>query len=463
MNQRGFESSHSSLDRKVVHLMEKEHAMHIARPAALRDVEATGLAFPFLVELMLKIFFQGGQLRLWDIKERIKLPLAAIEPLIAFMRAERLCELQGHSVAEADITYILTDQGRLRALDALQKNQYTGPCPVALDAYVAQVEKQSVSKQHIGREEMRQAFDGVVLADGLVDQVGPALNSARSIFVYGPSGSGKTYLAERLAQAMQGAIWVPYAFTVDSEVIQVFDPLVHKAIDMGADEARSLDRRHSYDERWVKCSRPVIITGGELTLAALDLEFDSNSRFYSAPPQVKANNGLLIIDDLGRQRVAARDLLNRWIIPMDRRVDYLALHNGKKFRVPFDVAQVFSTNLAPEELADDAFLRRLGYKIFVGAMPMAKYRELFLQSCSRLGVAYSEDAFNYLLAELHGRTGRPLYACYPYDLVSKVRDRALYEGTLPELSRDALEWAWLAYFGSIEPVEGSHRKGGLKP
>lgn len=459
MNRFGLESSH---DRKVVHLVEKEHSQQIARPAALRDVEAAGMPFPFLVELMLKILFHGGQLRLWDIKERIKLPLAALEPLIAFMRAERLCELQGHNVSEADIAYMLTDQGRQRAMDALQKNQYAGPCPVPLEGYVTQVEKQSVSNQHIGREEMRQAFDGVVLADGLIDQVGPALNSARSIFIYGPSGSGKTYLAERLTQAMQGAIWVPYAFAVDSEVIQVFDPLVHKPVDQPEEEVRSLDRRHTYDERWIKCSRPIIITGGELTLAALDLEFDPNSRFYSAPPQVKANNGLFIIDDLGRQRAAARDLLNRWIIPMDRRVDYLTLHNGKKFRVPFDVAQVFSTNLGPEELADEAFLRRLGYKIYIGATTAAKYRELFLQACSRLGVAYSDDAFSYLLSDLHGRSGRPLYACYPHDLASKVRDRALYEGILPELSREILEWAWLAYFGSAEPVEESHRKGGPK-
>ncbi|MBS1189187.1 MAG: ATPase [Rhodocyclaceae bacterium] len=459
MNRLGLESTS---DRKVVHLMEKEHAMHVARPAALRDVEATGLSFPFLVELMLKIFFQGGQLRLWDIKERIKLPLAVIEPLIAFMRTERLCELQGHSVAEADIAYILTDLGRARAMDAFQKNQYAGPCPVTLDAYTAQVERQSVSNQHIGREAMQQAFSGVILADGLVDRVGPALNSARSIFIYGPSGSGKTYVAERMAQAMQGAVWVPYAFAVDSEVIQVFDPLVHKPIDTPADDVRSLDRRHTYDERWVKCARPVIITGGELTLSMLDLEFDPLSRFYSAPPQVKANNGLFIVDDLGRQRVAAKDLLNRWIIPMDRRVDYLALHNGKKFRVPFDVAQVFSTNLAPEELADDAFLRRLGYKIYVGATTPGKYRDLFQQACSRLGVAYSEDAFNYLLGDLHNRSGRPLYACYPYDLVSKVRDRSLYEGLLPELSQEMLEWAWLAYFGPIESAEESHHQGGLK-
>ena len=403
---------------------DKEYPAHLGRPPTPRDIESTGMPQSFLVELMLKILFQGGQLRLWDIRGRIMLPLPVIEPLIDFMRAERLCEIQRGSGGGPEVLYMLTDLGRARALDAQAKNQYAGPCPVPLTAYVAQVEKQGVvGSQHISREAMQQAFEGIILPEGMIDQVGPALNSGRSIFIYGPSGSGKTYLAERLILGMQGAIWVPYAFAVDSEIIQVFDPLVHRPVDMaGEDDVKSLDRRHTYDERWVKCMRPVVMVGGELTLSALDLEFDPASRFYVAPPQVKANNGLFIVDDLGRQRVAARDLLNRWIIPLDRRVDFLTLHNGKKFRIPFDVSPVFSTNLSPQELADEAFLRRLGYKIYVGATPENKYRELFQLACSRLGVPYSEQAFNFLVRELHGRSGRGLFACYPYDLVSKARE-----------------------------------------
>lgn len=442
---------------------DREHHQQSGRPPAPKDADATGLSFPFLVELMLKSIFQGGQLRLWDCREKTHLPLAVVESVVGFMRAERLCEIQSAGAAGNDMHYALTDLGRARALDALAKNQYTGPCPVSLDAYVAQVEKQCIaSSRHVGREEMRRAFDGIILPEGLVDQVGPALNSGRSIFIYGASGAGKTYLAERLALAMalRGAVWVPYAFAVDSEVVQVFDPLVHKPVEQPAKEARGLDRHHSHDERWVRCARPVVMAGGELTLAALDLEFDPVSRFYTAPPQVKANNGLLIIDDLGRQRVTVQDLLNRWIVPMDRRVDYLTLHNGKKFRLPFDVSQVFSTNLSPEQLADEAFLRRFGYKLHLAAASEDRYRKLVQQACSRLGVPYSDEAFRFLVQRLHGRSGRPLYACYPHDLVSRVRDRAFYEGILPELSPEALEWAWQAYFGSIEPVAESHHRGG---
>lgn len=434
-------------------------------PPAPREVEDTGLSQPFLVELMLKILLQGGQLRLWEFRERTLLPVAVVDALIGFMRAERLCEIQGTGAAPGDMLYGLTDLGRARAQDALARNQYAGPCPVSLEAYVAQVLKQSVlASRNIGREQMRQVFDGVILPEGVVDQIGPALNSGRSIFIYGPSGTGKTYLAERLALAMalQGAVWVPYAFAVDAEIIQVFDPLVHRPVELPTPEARSLDRRYSFDERWQKCLRPVVMAGGELTLDNLDLEFDPVSRVYAAPPQVKANNGLLVIDDLGRQRVAVQDLLNRWIVPMDRREDCLSLHTGRKFRIPFDVGQVFSTNLSPQQLADDAFLRRLGYKLYLGAVSEEKYRALLQQACSRLGVPYSDQAFHFLVQTLHGRSGRPYYACYPYDLVSRARDRAFYEGTLPELSHETLAWAWLAYFGHIEPPTESQPRGGEK-
>lgn len=452
----------SRRERNLPHLA--DHGLRPAKPPLPRDIESTGMPSFFLVELLLKIFFHGGQLRLWDLTDRSKLPVAVIEPLLGFMRAERLTETLGHkSGSSAEVAYALTDLGRERALGALAKSQYAGPCPVTLESYVAQTEKQSLRYMHIGRAAVQAAFSGVVLGDGLLDQVGPALNSGRSIFIYGPSGSGKTYLAERLGAVLEGSIFVPHAIEVDNEIIQIFDPMVHRPLENTEPEVRSLDRRNAHDERWVHCLRPVVTTGGELTLAMLDLEFDATTRFYAAPPQLRANNGLLILDDLGRQRVAARDLLNRWIIPMDRRIDYLALHTGKKFRVPFDVALVFSTNLSPDRLADEAFLRRLGYKIHIGPMPEAKYREIFQQACSRLGVPYSDEAFAYLLQRLHAPAGRPLFACYPQDILSKAVDLALYQGTLPELSPATLDWAWLNYFGpdkevphSTEPADPSH-------
>lgn len=420
------------------------------KPAMPRDIEETGLPFLFLIELTLKTFFQGGQLKLWDLKERLKLPVAVIEQLISFMRAERLCEVQQRSVADSEIAHALTDLGRSRAQNALEKNQYVGPAPVPLPAYVSQIERQSVRGLRVGREEMRHAFDGIVIAERLLDQVGPALNSGRAIFIHGPSGSGKTFVAEHLFGVLGGTVYVPYAIAIDNEVIQVFDPLVHQpaAASHGTEE-RHLDRRHAHDERWVQCQRPVVMTGGELTLSMLDLEFDPLARFYTAPPQFKANNGLLVIDDLGRQLVSARNLLNRWIVPLDRRVDYLAFHTGKKFRVPFDVVLIFSTNLAPGDLADDAFLRRLGYKIFVGPVDEMQYRNIFRQVCTRLDVGYTDAAFDYLVRHLHEKSGRPLLACYPEDIVGKARDRTLYEGAPAQLSEEILDWAWLNYFGTV--------------
>lgn len=422
---------------------------HAAKPPALRSVEDTGLAFLFLVELALKTFFHGGQLKLWDLKERLKLPIVVIEPLISFMRAERLCEVQHRSVTDQEVAHGLTDLGRSRAQSALEKNQYLGPAPVPLDAYIAQIERQTVRGVTIGRDELRHAFDGVVVSDDLLDHLGPALNSGRAIFLHGPSGSGKTFVAEHLFSVLGGAVHIPHAIAVDNEVVQVFDPLFHKLAPRHDSEVKHLDRRDGHDERWANCLRPVVMTGGELTLPMLDLEFDPLARFYSAPPQLKANNGLLIIDDLGRQLLSPRDLLNRWIVPLDRQVDYLTFHTGKKIRVPFDVTLIFSTNLSPDDLSDAAFLRRLGYKIYLGPVDEGQYKRIFQQVCARLDVPFSESAFTYLLNELHGTSGRPLLAGYPEDIVGKARDRAVYSGLPVTLSDDLLEWAWISYFGVV--------------
>lgn len=418
-----------------------------AAPCAPPDVARTGIPFPFLVDLTLKTFFAGGQLKLWEVADRMKLPAAVMEPLLGFMRAERLCEVAHRGPADTDISYQLTDAGRARAESTLARSQYVGPAPVSLHAYVAQVERQSVARMRVSQDTMRRAFDGIVIRDSLLDQIGTALNSSRALLVYGPSGSGKTYIAEHLVNVLYGDIHVPYALYIDGEVILVYDPLVHHPAREAACH-EGLDRPRSGDERWVLCRRPVVMTGGELTMSLLDLQFDSNTRFYAAPPQVKANNGLLIIDDLGRQLVQPEQLMNRWIVPLDRRIDHYALHTGKKFSLPFDVNVVFSTNLLPAELADGAFLRRLGYKVCVGPVDDADYRRIFLEVCARTGVPYSEEAYNYLLREHHDAEERPLLACIPLDIVSKLRDRAEYLGRPAEMTKDSLRWAWESYFAA---------------
>ncbi|MDR3390402.1 MAG: ATP-binding protein [Sulfuriferula sp.] len=410
-------------------------------------VEETGLGFLFLVELLVKILFLRGQLRLLDLAQHSKLSVGVLEPLLAFMRTERLCEVTRSSETETSTIYNLTELGRLRAQDFLQKSQYAGAAPVSLNAYIDQVHQQSIATMRVTREKLAQAFSGLIVKQSILKQFGAAMNSGRAIFIYGPAGSGKTFIAEHLVGLLSDEVAIPHAIVVDNEVIQIFDPLTHTpALPLNEGVVLELDRRKSCDNRWVLCHRPVIKTGGELSLSMLDLDFDESARFYQAPPQVKANNGLLIIDDLGRQLTPAIDIMNRWIVPLDRHVDYLALHTGKKFILPFDVIVVFSTNMPPSKLADDAFLRRLGYKIYVGPLDEGEYRAIARQVCDELQIPYDEEGISYLLRELHYKTGKPLNACIPRDILEQVRDIARYEGIAPKLSEELLDWAWNNYF-----------------
>jgi hypothetical protein len=417
-------------------------------PSAPQRVEDTGLDFSFLVELITKVLYVRGQLRLPELAQHVKLSLGVLEPLLTFMRAERLCEMARQGDSDGSMAYTLSDLGRARARDFLERSQYAGPAPVSLDIYVRQVERQSIKNMGVTRDEVNRAFEGIVVRQELLDQFGAAMNSCRPILVYGPAGSGKTYISERLVRLLSGKIAVPYAIEVGNEVIQVFDPVVHQPVP--ADDARLsvLDRGRNHDGRWVLCQRPVVITGAELTLPMVDLQFDQKARFYQAPPQIKANNGLFIVDDLGRQLVSPQDLMNRWIVPLDRHVDYFGLHTGKKFELSFDVIVVFSSNLNPSKLADEAFLRRLGYKIHVGPVPEPEYRRIFEQVCAQNEIAFDEGGYQFVLNELHGATGKPLLACMPRDILGQLRDYARFIGREPKLSESLLDWAWHNYFAS---------------
>lgn len=415
-----------------------------------RSPEQTGLPFLFLIELVSKVLFLRGQVRLLELSSHLKLANSVLDPLIAFMRAEKLCEAvrRGGSNTDADLTFTLTDTGRARATEFLSRSAYAGPTPVTVQDYCAQVEAQSVSHMHVLREDIAREFEGIVVSPDVLDKFGAAMNSGRAIFIHGPAGSGKTFLAECLAGLLKGDIWVPYAILVDGEVVQVYDPAVHHEATSEVAQASLLDKRDAPDPRWVRCKRPAVLTGGELTLDMLELQFDPGTRYYQAPPHLKANNGIFIIDDLGRQLVAPQELMNRWIVPLDRRVDYLALHTGKKFRVPFDVSVIFSSNYKPADLADEAFLRRLGYKVYVGPVSPDDYRSIFIGASERAGVPFDEDAYQALLRDGHARDQRPLLACIPFDIVSKVRDRANYLGTTPQMTPESLVWAWQCYFST---------------
>lgn len=415
---------------------------------APRTMDETGLPFLFLVELLSKVLFQRGQVRLPELASHLKLSISVITPLVTHLRNEKLCEVtrSGGSGTDADLTYHLTEAGIQRAIAAINRNAYAGPAPVTLAAYVAQMEAQSVRHLHVTRDDVRSAFDDVVASALVLDQLGAAMNSGRAIFIYGLAGSGKTFLAERLCHLLHGAIAVPYAIMIDNEVVPFYDPVQHRPA-AAAQVDDSADLLRTLDARWVRgLQRPTALTGGELTLEMLDLRFDANTRLYQAPPHLKANNGIFIIDDLGRQRCSPLELMNRWIVPMDRGVDYLSLHTGLVFQVPFDVVVVFSSNFLPERLSDGAFLRRLGYKIEVPPQTPAEYQQLFRQACAQYGMPYDDAAFDYLLSGLHARDETPLLACYPRDLIRQVRDLARYEDTPPVVNQRSLDWAWHNYF-----------------
>ena len=411
------------------------------------SLEATGLPAAVVIDLVLKHLQRGGDISIAELGAQLALPLPLLERLLGFLRDERFVEVPRRGSFDADVRYALTEAGRVRADEAQRRNQYVGPAPVSRADYVARVDRQRIAGARIAPERVESALAPLVLAPQLVATLGAALNSQRPLFLYGASGTGKTWLAEHLVDVVDGAIWVPHAIEVDGEIIQVFDPTVHRRIDIGA-AGESLDRSRQPDGRWVLCRRPVVKLGGEMTLAMMDLERDPLTRFYRAPAQLKANNGLLLFDDLGRQRSSAHQILNRWIVPLDRRVDYLSLHTGASFQVPFDVQVIFSSNLSPASLDDPAFVRRLGYKVRLDALDETSYRQVFRQACERAGVAHDEVAADCLVGELHARSGMPLLPAYPLDLVLKVRDRAAYQGVEPRLTPEALRWAWALYFAA---------------
>ena len=421
-------------------------------PKPPKTVEETGLTLGFLVELACKTLYFGGVMTLAAISEELALSVSVTNDVMEFMKKERLAEVKKGADLRASYIYALTDLGRERSREYLRLSGYLGAAPVTLKSYTEVARKQTVRKMAVTRETMKRAFDGVILPPGLLDRLGPAVNSGRSIFLYGPSGNGKTFIAEHLAKVLSGSIFIPHALCIDNQVIRVYDPVNHEKIELAGsmDPAKAiLGERAEYDRRWVLCERPVVVAGGELTLAMLDLSFDQVSKFYEAPLQMKANGGIFLIDDLGRQLVRAFDLLNRWIVPLEKARDYLTLQNGKKFEIPFDQIILFSTNIAPRELADEAFLRRIGYKIKIDYLREEVYVAICRQVCERLAVGFRPDVIRYLLDEEHAVRGIRLSACHPNDVISRVVEICQFEGAQPRLDNELIQRACRDYFTEL--------------
>ena len=429
-------------------------AVHLSAlpPVGPRTLEETGLGTGFLLELTCKILYTGGTMPLASLSSRLALPVSVTSDLAEILKKERLAEVRSGGDVRASYVYALTDLGRDRAREFLKASGYAGAAPVTPAQYAEVAWKQSVQKIPVTARRMAEAFDGVILPPDLLERLGPAVNSGRSLFLYGPSGTGKTFIAERLKTLLEGSIFIPRAIAVDSHVVRVFDPAFHTEINIGEgldSFGDILEGGPRYDRRFVLCERPAIIAGGELSLAMLDLCFDPASGYYESPLQLKANGGIFVIDDLGRQMVRPLDLLNRWIMPLEKGVDYLTLRTGKKFEIPFDQVIVFSTNIEPRELADEAFLRRIGYKIRIAHISPAEYVSICHQVCARLGMEFRPDAIRHLVEVEHEKRDTPLCACHPGDILSRVAEICRYRGVAPHLTRDLVVQACRDYFTKL--------------
>jgi predicted ATPase with chaperone activity len=422
-------------------------------PLAPRSVEETGLNMGFLTDLALKVMYFEGYISGYEVAERLKLPfVGVVDPILDFLKREQLCEIKGTGgIGESAYQYMITDKGSERAHEILDRGQYVGPAPVTLAAYTDAIHKQALKDITVDQHTVRQILSDLVLSDRIINQVGPAVNSGRSMFLFGESGNGKTSIAEAIGRLfMQGDMYIPYAMEAHGQVIRVFDVINHQVVKDGNDDSSfappNVPGGRKPDKRWVRIRRPVIAVGGELTLEGLDLIYDDVAKFYEAPFQVRANGGIFLIDDFGRQLVRPIDLLNRWIVPLDKRIDYLTLQTGGKIEMPFELLIIFSTNLEPKELVDEAFLRRIRHKVEVSNPTFEQYREIFRREAAKRGMAYEDNALAYLLQEHYIKANRELRACHPRDILDQIVDIARFLGTQPRLTQDLIDKACSAYF-----------------
>jgi predicted ATPase with chaperone activity len=364
------------------------------------------------------------------------------------LKQEQLCEVKGtggvggaRGLGRAAYRYDITDKGRAVAREAMQRSQYAGPAPVPLPDYCEAIRRQPLGEIRVHRDSLERALSHLVLDEQTIDFLGAAVNSRRSIFLFGPPGNGKTAISESIGRlVLESRLYIPYAVEADSHVIKVFDALNHVL-----DNASPVDR-NGYDQRWLRIRRPVITVGGEMTLEELDLIYEQTSKYYEAPLQMKANGGMLLIDDFGRQQARPRDLLNRWIVPLEQRVDYMTLHTGRKIQIPFDALIVFATNLAPRDLVDEAFLRRIRHKIKITDPSWDGYRQIFRRMCREKRVPYSEEGLAYLIKEHYIKHDRSRRGCHPRDLIDQVKDIATYLNIPPRLSTELIDQACNTYF-----------------
>ncbi len=409
-------------------------------PTTFREAQLTDSEVEALI---LKLLAARADAAGREVAEHVKLPFVLIDELLRSMKNDQLVVHKG-SAPMNDYQYQLTDLGRERARRFAAHCTYFGSAPVALSDYVASIEAQSLTRQNPTPEALHHAFEDLLMNKRMLDRLGPAINSGRGLFLYGAPGNGKTSIAERVTGCFGQSIWIPRAIGIDGEIIRLFDPVNHEELPVASSGGLYDDRK--VDRRWVRIRRPTIIAGGELTMSSLEVTLNTSTGISEAPLQLKSNCGTLVIDDFGRQRMSIDELLNRWIVPLEKRYDFLNLANGKKIKVPFDQLIVFSTNLEPRELVDEAFLRRIPYKIEVVDATEQEYRDLFRLMAEKMGISHREDVLDYLIDTHYKKVGRAFRFCQPRDVLLQVRSSSAYHQRPPELTKEAIDLAVDIYF-----------------
>ena len=438
----GFESTRASLSRaKAPQGQAERRAPPRFFPPQPRNLGETGLTQTMIEELVLKALFASGEMRGSEISQRLCLPSVIIDDIIDGLRKQKYVDLKGGGmgVGKSALVFTLTTFATDILRQINDRNRYNGPAPVRMEDWFEAVKAQSLRGSRITRAKMEDKFGDLIINDYVFDSLGPAMNSGRAIFFYGAPGNGKTAICQKLIRCYEGDIYVPHALLVDDFIIRVFDPILHQ-------EQPEEEQSHAHDNRWVRCARPLVVVGGELTLETLDLIYSPDVKYYEAPFQLKATNGMLLIDDFGRQKVSPKDLLNRWIVPLENDVDYLTLHTGKKLQVPFDCFTAFSTNLNPADLVDDAFMRRVRYKLEVQPPDEDQFHQIWDLMCGKRAVPYDSGAVQWLIDTHYTPVRRPFAACQPRDLLEQVVDIAHYRNQQPKLTPELLELAVRNYF-----------------
>lgn len=423
-------------------------AVAALHPRAPRTMEEAGLSHDLLTQLVLKVMHFGSDYTGVELARRVGLQFSVIEPVLDFLKRSHQCEIFGGSILGGpSFRYRITDEGRRRALLFLEHNHYAGVAPVPLSQYRDYIlAYRRAAPRTVSRDRVRESFSHLVISQKVLDQVGPAIAAGHSMFVYGPPGNGKTVIAQAIRNLLDGEIAIPHALEVEGQIITFFDPVNHQPVDDGGASASGLMLDEQHDARWVRCRRPLVMVGGELGLEALDLAYSPTMGFYNAPVQAVANGGVLVIDDFGRQRCSPRDLLNRWIVPLESRVDFLTLQTGQKFDLPFMVLVVFATNIKPSELVDEAFLRRIHYKVFAESPTRADFTRIFRNYCRERDLAYDDRLVDYLLDDYFRPRGIQMRGCHPRDLIEQALAHAEYVGQPPVLTAELLEAACAGYF-----------------